>query len=172
MAIKTRIQLKNDTEANWNKARNFVPLLGEVIIYRADEDHASPRLKVGDGTTYVVDLPFITANSNNNYVLQGTTAYWNSQRNFIPDDRVVVVYSDGGEIERNGETIEVPRIKIGDGNAYCIDLPFVSDDILSMVENHINDSTIHVTPEEKAFWSNKINTDNYLLEENLVFTRN
>ena len=31
--IKTRIQLKNDTEENWNKAVNFVPKQGELIIY-------------------------------------------------------------------------------------------------------------------------------------------
>ena len=29
--IKTRIQLKNDTEANWNKAINFIPKSGEII---------------------------------------------------------------------------------------------------------------------------------------------
>lgn len=34
--IKTRIQLKNDTEENWNKAVNFVPKNGELIIYIAE----------------------------------------------------------------------------------------------------------------------------------------
>ena len=29
----TRIQHKIDTEENWNKAVNFVPLKGEIIIY-------------------------------------------------------------------------------------------------------------------------------------------
>ena len=31
--IHTRLQMKNDTEANWKKATNFIPLDGEVIIY-------------------------------------------------------------------------------------------------------------------------------------------
>jgi len=31
---------------------------------------------------------------------------------------------------------------------------------------------IHVTAQEKAFWNNKINIDNFLLDENLIFTRN
>lgn len=35
--VKTRVQLKYDTEANWNKARGFVPLRGEVIIYATDD---------------------------------------------------------------------------------------------------------------------------------------
>lgn len=69
--IKTRIQLKSDTEANWNKAGpkgdslGFIPLRGELIIYSADETHAFSRLKVGDGETNVVNLPFIDAGTLN-----------------------------------------------------------------------------------------------------------
>lgn len=57
-AVKTRIQLKNDTEAHWNLAANFVPLKGELIIYSADETHPFCRFKVGDGVTTVKNLPF------------------------------------------------------------------------------------------------------------------
>jgi hypothetical protein len=37
--LRTRIQLKSDTENNWNIAggRGFVPLLGEMIVYTADD---------------------------------------------------------------------------------------------------------------------------------------
>jgi len=73
--IKTRIQLKNDTEANWKKSvledeggtktsgTSFVPLLGELIVYSADEAHPFSRLKIGDGVTNVVRLPFIDADT-------------------------------------------------------------------------------------------------------------
>lgn len=57
--IHTRIQLKNDTEANWNKATNFIPLDGEVIIYDVDANNSRPRIKIGDGTTTVSNLPFV-----------------------------------------------------------------------------------------------------------------
>jgi len=69
--IKTRIQLKSDTEANWNKAgpkensNGFIPLSGELIIYSADAAHPFSRLKVGDGVTNVVKLPFIDAGTLN-----------------------------------------------------------------------------------------------------------
>lgn len=62
MATKTyegRILHKHDTEVNWNKATNFVPLASELIIYDEDEDHEYPRVKVGDGETNVKGLPFI-----------------------------------------------------------------------------------------------------------------
>lgn len=63
--IKTRIQLKNDTETNWNKAINFIPKQGEIIIYSADDSHPFSRLKVGDGNTTVTTLPFIDAGTIN-----------------------------------------------------------------------------------------------------------
>ena len=52
--IKTRIQQKVDTKANWDKATNFIPLKGEYIYY--SDLH---KVKVGDGTTKVGTLPFL-----------------------------------------------------------------------------------------------------------------
>lgn len=69
--IKTRIQLKSDTEANWNKAgpkegsNGFVPLSGELIVYTPDATHPFSRLKVGDGSTNIVNLPFIDSGTLN-----------------------------------------------------------------------------------------------------------
>lgn len=68
--IKTRIQLKNDTEAHWNLATNFVPREGEVIIYSADDTHPFSRLKVGDGETTVINLPFIDSNTVSGHSVQ------------------------------------------------------------------------------------------------------
>jgi hypothetical protein len=67
--IKTRIQLKNDTETNWDKAINFIPKYGEIIIYSADNSHPFSRLKVGDGSTTVTSLPFIDAGTIDGEVL-------------------------------------------------------------------------------------------------------
>ena len=74
--IKTRIQLKSDTEANWNQAgpkegsSGFIPLLGELIVYTADATHPFSRLKVGDGETTVTALPFIDAGTINGKILE------------------------------------------------------------------------------------------------------
>lgn len=58
--IKTRIQNKHDTEANWNNS-DLVALQGELIIYDVDETYDYERLKIGDGETPVKDLPFANA---------------------------------------------------------------------------------------------------------------
>ena len=59
-SLKTRILMKHDTEANWGKAENFIPLPGEIIIYTVDENNEKPRVKIGNGETKVNELPFTT----------------------------------------------------------------------------------------------------------------
>lgn len=48
-----RIRQKTDISENWAKAKNFVPLKGEIIIY-SDLN----RIKLGDGETKINDLEF------------------------------------------------------------------------------------------------------------------
>ena len=57
--FNTRIIHKHDIEANWNKAVNFIPMQGEIIVYDIDETYNYERIKIGDGTTKINDLPFI-----------------------------------------------------------------------------------------------------------------
>ena len=54
MAIDKNIQ----SRINWEKAVNFTPKAGEIIVYDPDESHANSRIKIGDGTTLVNDLKF------------------------------------------------------------------------------------------------------------------
>lgn len=67
--MKERIQIKHDLEENWEKAVNFVPLAGEMIIYDGIVEDGKyikmPRFKLGDGTTKVNDLPFISFQPEN-----------------------------------------------------------------------------------------------------------
>ena len=59
--IKARFQQKHDIEANWNKALNFIPKAGEIIIYDIDENYSYPRIKVGHGVKIITNLKFIDA---------------------------------------------------------------------------------------------------------------
>ena len=114
-----RIQNKRDTTANWNAARGFVPLTGEVIIYT---DYKTIRK----------------------------------------------------EIDGEMKNVFVPGIKIGDGQTYVQDLPFVDTELRDKIMEHINNENIHVTLQEKLFWNNKLNVnDNMeLVDGALVLNRN
>lgn len=104
----------------------------------------------------------------------GTTEYWNNDTGYIPDEGTIIIYSDHGSVEIDGETVAVPAIKIGSGNGYVQDLAFVGQDYTNLLLSHIGDTVMHVTPEEKAFWNNKLNvTDNReVVDETLIFHRN
>lgn len=74
--LKTRIQNRHDTEANWTTASNatkpFIPLKGEVIVYDPDTTNTSPRVKIGDGVTKVGNLAFVGGDISK-YVTLDTT---------------------------------------------------------------------------------------------------
>ena len=181
--IKTRIQLKCDTEANWNKSvlvseggvekttgTSFIPREGEVIIYKADDTHPFSRLKVGDGVTNVVRLPFIgAANINGQSIEVATTSEWAARTNYIPNKGDILIYSDKATLS---DTTTVAGIKIGDGLAYGIDLPFIGDDIAESLMGHINNTTVHITAAERTKWNGKLNCNDEITNETLVLTRN
>ena len=168
--VKARIRLKNDTEKNWNKTRHFVPLKGELIVYSADEAHPFSRLKVGDGITLVGDLPFCGAvhpgdsgagDDKNIYI--DTAAHWLSHSTYIPNRNDILIWTE----RTNG----IPGIKIGDGLAYNVDLPFVGDDYIEMLNLHSSNTTVHITAAERTRWDNKLNCEDTVIGETLILNR-
>lgn len=107
-------------------------------------------------------------------VQYATTDFWNSCRGYAPNRGQIIVYSDYKTIWKDGKEIKVPGIKVGSGNAYIQDLAFVGEDIARDLLQHINNRSIHVIPEERAFWNSKLNvTDTQeVVGEALVFNRN
>ena len=115
-----------------------------------------------------------------------TTAKWNSATGFIPKAGEVIIYDDYETetytIQEHGRPVQktktIPNIKIGTGNAYVQDLPFVDEKTREMLLDHINNQNIHVTLQDKIFWNNKINIDDAyaqvnqrLEDETLIFNR-
>lgn len=68
--LKSRIQLKHDTEENWLKATNFIPKEGEIVIYDVDANNPIARFKIGDGTTSVNQLSFVSHHKIISYLPQ------------------------------------------------------------------------------------------------------
>ena len=63
--FNTRIQHKIDTYENWNKAENFIPLKGEIIIYTTnDGGNPEVKIKIGDGETNVRELKFLAGDGS------------------------------------------------------------------------------------------------------------
>lgn len=113
-------------------------------------------LNGSDGGHSAVELPYT-------YM---TTAEWNQQPPTVSEAGALYIWSDYRQDEQGNN---IPGVKVGDGNAYIADLPFKDDDFLK----HILNTDIHVTPEEKEFWNNKVTC--YISQNNperIIFTKN
>lgn len=146
-------------------------ILGNTVAIDGGEVSLTQRLDGGE-----VNLANMTGGDLGTYMLVtgrttqtiDTTENWNRRVTYIPQEGQIIVYSDYAVIDG----VNVPNIKIGDGTSYVVDLPFVGDDLRIAVENHIADTGIHVTPEEKSFWNNKVTTDEIdIANERLILTK-
>lgn len=69
---------------------------------------------------------------------EGTSEFWKSQTTYIPKKGEVIIYTDYGQDEKGNN---IPNFKVGDGNAYVMDLPFAGCNFLLQI--HINDKSVH-----------------------------
>lgn len=162
-----------DTTESWNSKPLLIGERSHIYIYSdygtteiGGETVMVPAMKVGDGTSYLIDMPFITAGSSGNVIVKSTSE-WASTPDLVSTKGFIYVYMDK---DGEGNITEV-KFKIGDGTAYVIDMPFASPS-QNDFDAHINNQDIHVTLAEKDYWNNKWR--GYLLGstegENLVFT--
>lgn len=113
--LNVRIRSKHDTTANWNNARGFIPLEGEIIIYDDYETKTYtveeygetvtktvniPNIKIGTGNAYVQDLAFVDQKTReilmehiNNQDIHTTLQeklFWNNKINIDDSEDVLV----------------------------------------------------------------------------------
>lgn len=81
-------------------------------------------------------------------ILYNTTAYWSAQTTLVSKEGYLYIYTD--HQVKDGENI--PGFKVGDGQAYVTDLPFIDE----LYSDHIADTVIHVTQLDKNSWNNKV----------------
>ena len=99
------------------------------------------------------------------HIYYKTTAEWNAKPDIIGANGDIFIYTDH-TVEKDGKTISIVGIKVGDGKAYLIDRPFVTKEF----EEHILNDTIHITNEEREFWNNKVRCFPNDSNEELIFT--
>lgn len=96
------------------------------------------------------DITLQDLNLKNIYYM--TTAEWSLTPNLVSQEGAIYIYSDYEVVDGQN----VPGIKIGDGLAYVVDLPFIDVGIRNLLLQHINNRVIHITDEERQFWNDKI----------------
>lgn len=145
--IKTTIQVRRDSLQNW-ELNNPILLNGE-IGFATDVG----RIKIGDGRRTWKELPYfalLTDVNDSGMIIVKTKEEWETEGRQISTKGTLYVYTDN-----DGSTANA-QIKIGDGLAYIIDLPFFLGDAVARLEEHITDYRVHVTEAERAFWNSKV----------------
>lgn len=99
-----------------------------------------------------------------------TKEHWESvQATFTPRAGELIIYDDY-KIDKSGN--KIPGIKIGNGNGFVGDLPFIDDIIYEEIKDFIQNNPSLIPDEDRKFWSNKI--DCYISPSNpelLILTR-
>ena len=113
--LDVRIRSKHDTTANWNAARGFIPLAGEIIIYDdyetktwTEQEYGEtvtktvniPNMKIGTGNAYVQDLAFVDQktremlidhiNNQNIHTTLQEKLFWNNKINIDDSEDIVI----------------------------------------------------------------------------------
>ena len=90
----------------------------------------------------------INADLNSSYpagganIIYNTSEYWNSHPTLISKRGYIYVYSDWTQ---DSQGRDVAGLKVGDGKAYLIDLPFTEQILI----DHLNDMVRHITEQER-----------------------
>ena len=81
-------------------------------------------------------------------ILFDTTANWNAQVNLISELNTVYVYTDRDTVD----DVDLAGFKMGDGNAYLVDLPFLDHITLA----HSTNSDVHLNTAERNRLENSV----------------
>lgn len=84
-----------------------------------------------------------------------TSAEWAALTSYIPKKGEICVWSD----YRVVDGVKYAGIKVGDGLAYAVDLPFVGGEYADLLTEHIEDTVVHITAAERLFWNNKVSAE-------------
>lgn len=124
---------------------------------------------IGESIEGVLDIDLGLGDQQTSTIVHiNTTAYWNERPQLIGEKGHIYVYTDCNYVDEQ----PIPGLKVGDGMSYLIDNPFVASNQEILI-NHINNHAIHISPEERYFWNNKVRCDDTTIDgENITFTKN
>lgn len=153
MANKTfqgRIVQKHDTEANWKKATNFIPLKGEIIIY----DDLN-KIKIGDGSTKINDLKFSTVNPSDMELVELATVATSGSYNDLSNKPTIPSVGNGTlTIQKNGTKIDTFAANATTDKTINITIPEKKDyELYFTITNNTSDNTFTIDRDVNEIFS-------------------
>lgn len=122
-----------------DKTRLYVTQTDEGVLITAEDNAGKTTGFIKDGSAGGIE--------------SATTSEWNSTPGLVSEKNHIYVYTDHQtKTDEEGNIINIPGIKVGDGLAYLIDLPFTD----TLYAEHILNKTIHIDQQERETWNNKV----------------
>lgn len=162
MRLKVTFNSTEDVPVNFNTDNDFGLDMGSVIevvendhnkLINRDHPDQHPIGAITGLQDIVNGIPV---------VLYDTTENWNAHIDYIPPKGAIIAYSDYA----TEDGVFIPNFKISDGLAYLIDQPFVGDDVRAAINQHILDTTVHISAAERDKWNNKVSCSLTQITEN------
>ena len=148
------------SEEQYNELKQLIVDLQAEVDGTEDQEYKDGLIYKVEQLQRIVDELVIISDIK---VYYDTVENWNSQPDLLSERGSIYIYSNA----KTYKGVALPRIKIGTGNAYLIDLYYIDQDTVDRL-----DEIVTVTQEEKDRWNNKVTF--YLNEsdgENLVFSK-
>ena len=123
-------------------------------------DHTTGTVQYADTIDYGIDDNIVSlsktwsSNKINQLISSGSKSYsntvagWATMPSLVAEQNAFYIYTDALE----DEGVPIPRIKIGDGTSYLVDLPFIN----ALEIEHINNAAIHVSTNDRTNWNGKV----------------
>lgn len=93
-----------------------------------------------------------------------TTASWSTQVEYVPPVGQLIIYLDGTTVDG----VSYPKFKVGDGNAFVVDLPFTEGDFEAQLQTHLANQAIHLSTLDRTKLENSVVVS--LEDENLILS--
>ena len=155
----------NVKAANSEPNTSPYPIVVPVTVEESQQILGTRAISGNETITPIVTTPLRLFKGE---ILYNTTAAWNAERDRIGERGTIYVYTDYRLDEES--SLYIPGLKLGDGTSYLIDLPFID----ATLTEHINDTSVHITEEERAFWNSKVRCyySSIIDDETIIFTTN
>lgn len=93
-----------------------------------------------------------------------STVAWSTQTSYVPPKGQLIIYMDGTTVDG----VTYPKFKVGDGNAYVVDLPFTEGDFEAQLQAHLANQSAHLSAIDRTKLENSVVVS--LEDENLILS--
>lgn len=118
---------------------NKVVYDGTTLIDITDTTFDAAELPLGS-VVYNAAGARVTGSAIVHHVYTDTTANWEAQTTYVPEDGDIIAYTDRDTITEGGTTYDVPGFKIGDGSTSVVNLPFVDAALEARMIEYVDDA--------------------------------